>query len=85
MEIMLRDFEVNLAREGLELRLDDLASTMYGDRSDARLALGLATAAAEADHGVGPEELRVIRAFGERLGIDDIELEEMLRSDDAAQ
>jgi tellurite resistance protein len=85
MEIMLRDFEANLAREGLELRLDDLASTMYGDRADARLALGLATAAAEADHGVGPEELRVIRAFGERLGIDEIELEEMLRSDDAAQ
>lgn len=85
MEVMLRDFEQNFAREGLELRLDYLASTLYADRPDARLALGLATAAAEADRGIGPAERSVIRAFGERLGIEEVELEELLRPDAAAQ
>lgn len=85
MEMMLQDFAQNLARDGLDLRLDTLASILYADRPDARLALELASAAAEADRGVGPEELSVIRAFGERLGVGEIELEELLRPDGAAR
>jgi hypothetical protein len=84
MDSMLAEFEGNLRREGLDLRLDYLASAMYADRSDARLALGLASAAADADRGVGPEERVVIAGLGERLGISAIELHELLNGSESA-
>jgi len=84
LDEMLEQFERSRAREGVELRLDYLASALYLDRSDARLALGLATAAADADRGVGPQEREVITALAERLGIASGELAELLH-DDAAQ
>jgi tellurite resistance protein len=84
MNGMLREFEHNLAREGLDLRLDYLASVMYADRSDARLALGLATAAAEADRGLGPEERAVIEGLGERLGVSAMEMQELLSGSEPA-
>ena len=81
LDEMLHEFEDNRAREGLELRLDYLASMLYLDRSDARLALGLATAAADADSGVGPQERAVITSLAERLGIRHSELAEMLHDE----
>jgi tellurite resistance protein len=81
LDEMLQEFESNRAREGLELRLDYLASALYPDRSDARLALGLATAAADADRGVGPQEREVITSLAERLGIRHSELAEMLHDE----
>lgn len=78
MDEMLTEFARNLAREGIDLRLDYLASVMYADRADARLALGLATAAAEADRGLGPEERAVIEGLGQRLGVNAIEMRELL-------
>jgi tellurite resistance protein len=78
LDEMLQEFEQNRTREGVELRLDYLASALYLDRADARLALGLATAAADADRGVGPQERDLIRALAERLGIGRSELDEML-------
>jgi tellurite resistance protein len=78
MDDMLRDFAQSRARDGVDVRLDTLASTLYRDRSDARLALGLATAAADADRGIGPEERELINALGERLGISSSELNAML-------
>jgi tellurite resistance protein len=84
MDEMLREFAQNLAREGLDLRLDYLASAMYADRSDARLALGLATAAADADRGVGPEERAVIEGLGERLGMSVLEMRELFEGAEPA-
>jgi tellurite resistance protein len=78
MEQMLKEFAQNRAREGVEVRLDALASMIYRDRSDARLALGLATAAADADRGIGPEERELISSLGERLGISSKELQLLL-------
>jgi len=78
MAALVDEFERSRERDGVEFRLDYLASALYSDRADARLALGLATAAADADTGVGPEEQAVIRALGERLGISRRELQEMM-------
>ena len=83
LDEMVAQFEQKRAREGVELRLDYLASALYPDRSDARLALGLATAAADADRGVGPQEREVITALAERLGVGKSELAELLHDDPA--
>lgn len=79
LDEMLHRFEQQRKTQGLDLRLDHLASTLYADRADARLALGLATAAADADNGVGPEERAVIVALADRLGISDADLRALLR------
>jgi tellurite resistance protein len=79
LDAMLEEFEQLRERQGLELRLDNLASQLYADRADARLALGLATAAADSDQGVGPDERAVIVALAERLRISDAELQALLR------
>jgi tellurite resistance protein len=83
LDAMLEDFEKLRARQGLELRLDHVASQLYGDRADARLALGLATAAADSDQGVGSDERAVIVALAERLRVSDDELQALLREDDS--
>jgi tellurite resistance protein len=82
LDAMLTEFEQLRARQGLEVRLDDLASQLYGDRADARLALGLATAAADSDEGVGSDERAVIVALAERLRVSDEELQALLHEDD---
>lgn len=84
LDAMLADFEAARERQGLDVRLDHLASQLYGDRADARLALGLATAAADSDEGVGADERAVIEALAERLRIGQDELQALLREDDAA-
>lgn len=82
LDAMLEEFEKLRERQGLEMRLDQLASQLYGDRADARLALGLATAAADSDQGVGAEERAVIIALAERLRIGPAELQALLREDE---
>jgi len=81
LDTMLADFEQLRERQGLEVRLDYLASQLYSDRADAKLALGLATAAADSDAGIGPEERAVIEALAERLRISDEELQALLSED----
>lgn len=85
MSEMLEQFERDRERDGVDLRLDYVASALYADRADARLALGLATAAADADHGAGPEERALIDALGERLGISRSEVQEWLQGSVSAQ
>lgn len=69
MESLLREFEQARARQGSELRLDAVASALYGDPADAELALGLAIAAGEVDHGLDAREQVLVFALAERLGI----------------
>jgi hypothetical protein len=84
LERMIADFARARASEGLEVRLDRVASELYGDRADARLALGLSMAAAEAENGVGEEERAVLTALGERLGVTRLELAELLQDEEDA-
>jgi len=79
MSSMMEEFEHCRTRDGLDLRLDLLASVLYPDRADARLALGLATVAAEVDHAFGAEKRALIDGLGERLGISRGEVQEMLQ------
>ena len=79
LDEMLEQFERKRARDGWELRLDELASQLYSDRADARLALGLATAAADTDEGIAPEERAVIVALAERLRVSQDELSALLQ------
>lgn len=81
LDAMLTEFEQLRERQGVEVRLDYLASQLYADRADARLALGLATAAADSDEGVGTEERAVIAALAERLRVSDEELQALLKED----
>jgi tellurite resistance protein len=81
LDSMLSEFETARERQGLEVRLDHLASQLYSDRADARLALGLATAAADTDEGVGADERAVIESLAERLRIGEDELQALLRED----
>jgi tellurite resistance protein len=81
MENMIMEFEQALARDGLDVRLDALASFLYGDRDDMELAVALAAAVALADEGLDPEEQRTIEALAERLGISGARLEQMLNGE----
>jgi tellurite resistance protein len=83
LDAMLTHFEQQRQRQGLDVRLDALASQLYADRTDAKLALGLAIAAADSDDGVGPAERAVIEALAERLRIGEVELQALLREDES--
>jgi tellurite resistance protein len=82
LDEMLEQFERKRAQDGWELRLDQLASQLYSDRADARLALGLAVAAAETEAGIGADERAVIVALAERLRVSDAELAALLQEPD---
>jgi tellurite resistance protein len=82
MNTMLEDFAIARTRDGVESRLDSVASALYADRADARLALGLAAASAEAEGGLAAQERQVIVALAERLGIAGGELQELLQNED---
>jgi tellurite resistance protein len=69
LDHMLAAFEEARAREGLEPRLDDVASELYGDRTDSELALELAIAAASVDGRLDAREQMVAHALADRLGI----------------
>jgi tellurite resistance protein len=85
MEELLTEFAKARARHGLELRLDDVASALYGDPNDAELVLGLMAAAAEADGRLGAAEQSIIIALGDRLGIAHAHLYELLYGGEADQ
>jgi uncharacterized tellurite resistance protein B-like protein len=84
METMLGNFERARERDGVDVRLDALAAALYGDPSDAELALGLMAAAAEADGRLGASEQSIILALGERLGVAAGHLQELLYGGEAA-
>ena len=69
LDRMLAEFQEARASEGLEPRLDAVASALYGDRTDAELALELAIAAASVDGRLDAREQMVAQTLGERLGI----------------
>lgn len=66
---MLEEFEAARASEGLEARLDSVASSLYADAADAELALELAIAAASVDGRLDAREQVVAFSLAERLGI----------------
>jgi hypothetical protein len=78
MEAMLAEFERGRALQGVESRLDTVAAALYDDRSDAELALGLMAAAGKADGRMAAAEQAIIVALGERLGIAEPHLRELL-------
>jgi tellurite resistance protein len=57
---LIEDARQALERDGLDGRLDDIAATVYDDQEVASLALALASAVAQADNRVAPEEKRVL-------------------------
>lgn len=82
MESMLSEFERLLAVQGLELRLDDVASRIYGEPEDRELALVLAATVAAADDRTDSAEQRTIEALSERLGVGKERLESLLSGRD---
>jgi hypothetical protein len=82
MESMLSEFERLLAVQGLELRLDDVASRIYGEPEDRELALVLAATVAFADDRTDSAEQRTIEALSERLGVGRERLESLLSGHD---
>lgn len=78
MEAMLAEFERGRALQGVESRLDTVAAALYSDRSDAELALGLMAAAGETDGRMATAEQAIILALGERLGVAEPRLHELL-------
>jgi tellurite resistance protein len=78
MEAMITEFEHDLARDGIEIRLDAIASMLYGDRDDVELAIALAAAVAVADSDLDPAEQHTIEALAGRLGISGARLEKLL-------
>jgi len=78
LEAMLSDFERARARDGLELRLDAVASALYGDHTDAELALKLSIAATLVDGRLDAREQAVVHALAERLGISQTQVAELI-------
>jgi uncharacterized membrane protein YebE (DUF533 family) len=78
MESMLGEFRQALAREGLPLRLDNVAAELYGDADDVELALALVAAAAMADGGIGDPERKTMQELAERLDVGASRLRELI-------
>jgi uncharacterized tellurite resistance protein B-like protein len=78
MESMLEEFEQLLARDGLEARLDDVASMLYAEPEDRELALALSATVASVDDHRDAMELHTIAALRERLGVSEERLEALL-------
>jgi len=81
MESMLSEFDRLLSVQGLELRLDDVASRIYGEPEDRELALALAATVAVVDDRLDSAEQRTIEALSERLGVGKERLERLLGGD----
>jgi tellurite resistance protein len=69
IEAMIAEFDRDLERDGYELRLDHVASELYGDVADQELAVALAAATATADGRIDARERAALEGFAERLGI----------------
>jgi tellurite resistance protein len=78
MEKMISEFEDGVMREGVDVRLDYVASVLYGDRDDSELALSLAAAVAVADEPLVPAEQATIAELAVRLGVSKERLRELL-------
>jgi uncharacterized membrane protein YebE (DUF533 family) len=78
MAAMLSEFEQLLERDGLELRLDDVAAHLYPEREDRELGLALAATVAIADDHFGGAERETIVALAQRLGVTDHRLAALL-------
>jgi tellurite resistance protein len=78
MDALLADFERARALQGLEMLLDGVAAALYGDRSDGELALSLMAAAGETDGRLTAAEQAIIIALGQRLGLSQLRLDELL-------
>jgi len=83
-ELMIAGFRSDLQREGIEQRLDDVASRVYGEREDRELALSLAAGVAAADGELDAREEQTIVGLAERLGFSPRQLQALF-ADDAAQ
>lgn len=79
LDAMLKEFHVALQREGREMRLDRVASEVYGDREDVELMVSLVGAAAVASGISEPAEHEVIAQLGERLGLSNARLRELIK------
>jgi tellurite resistance protein len=77
---MIARFQNDLERDGLEVRLDDVASRVYAEPEDRELALSLAAAVSAAGGQSGPTE-RTIEGLGERLGFSPKRLRAFLSED----
>jgi tellurite resistance protein len=80
---MVARFESDLRRDGLEHRLDDVASRVYREREDRELALSLAAGVAAADGQLHPREVDTIVALAQRLGFSQTQLRALFADDDA--
>ena len=78
MAAMLSEFEQLLERDGLDLRLDDVAAHLYPEREDRELALVLAATVAIADDHFGGTERETIVSLSQRLGVPKQRLEALL-------
>jgi tellurite resistance protein len=78
MDAMLSKFERERAIQGLDMRLDAVAAALYSDRSDSELALSLMAAAGETDGRLTAAEQSIIIALGQRLGLSQLRLNELL-------
>jgi tellurite resistance protein len=78
MAAMLSEFEQLLERDGLELRLDDVAARLYPEREDRELALVLAATVAIADEHFAGAERETIVSLSQRLGVTKQRLEALL-------
>ena len=78
MAAMLSEFEQLLERDGLELRLDDVAARLYPEQEDRELGLTLAATVAIADEHLGGAERETIVSLSQRLGVSKQRLEALL-------
>jgi tellurite resistance protein len=83
MDAMLKEFDAALARDGREMRLDRVASEIYGDRQDVELTISLVSAAALASGCVEPAEHEVISELAERLGLSSARLKALCKGESA--
>ncbi len=68
-EAMLNDLEQRLARDGMDVRLDNVAAHLWPDPGDRELALALAAATAKADGSIDAAERTAIFELAARLGV----------------
>ncbi|HVJ16579.1 MAG TPA: TerB family tellurite resistance protein [Polyangiaceae bacterium] len=80
-DAMIAQFESELVRDGLELRLDQVAARVYADPEDRELALTLAMAVAIADGRSEPAEEQAIVGLAERLGFSRRRLQALLEEE----
>lgn len=81
-EAMLRELEERLARDGMEVRLDNVAAHLWPDPNDRELALALAAATAKADGTIDAAERSAIFALADRLGVPSARVAGWLESSD---